>query len=184
MTSSGQSKLSSVADQYELDENSAKNEYNRIQQIQAPRYSSDPTNKSLSHIPFVKHSESIINNLQEYSADTAIFQSHRFRVNWSMNPTATTYTSLDFNLAMTNMPIVNLLSPSTVFSSNSSDSDASKLTCVRENCSKYLNIQLDLTNFIASSSNASRLPLLRPKAGNDLIKNFFECTQEIRNQIG
>ena len=165
-------------DQYDLDENLAKNEYNRIQQIQTNRYSNEIANKSLSQIPFIKYSESIINNLQECIADAAIFQSHRFRVNWSMNPTATTYTNIDFNNAMTNMQIVNLLTPSTIFSSNSFDSDNIKLNTIRENSEKYLNIQLELTDFIVKDSSdvrrVSKLPLLRPKAGNSLIKNFFE----------
>jgi len=167
-------------DQYELDENLAKNEYNRC--------STESTNKSLSQISFIKYSESITKNLHRCIADPALFQSHRFRVSWSMNPTAITYTNIDFGISMTNMQIVNLLSPSTIFINNSSDSDNLKLNTIRENSEKYLNIQLELTDFIEKDSEIVRrtykLPLLRPRAGNDLIKKFFECTQEIRNQIG
>lgn len=167
------------AEQYDESE-SAKHEYNRLQQMETLRISSE--SKSLQHIPYIKFSDSIIANLQHYIADAAIFQAHRFRVNWSMFPSSTTYTSLDLNLALTQMQLINLMSPSTIPVNNLSDSDSSKLNTIRDNCTKYLTIQLELTDFIAT--NKCKLPLLRPKQGNDLIKQFNDCIQEIRNQIG
>ena len=168
----------------ETDETTTKYEYNKLQQT---RISSELlSSKSLSQIIYIKYSESIINNLQNCIADSALFQSHRFRINWSMNPTATTFTHLDLNMAMTNMQLVNLISPiSTVSKNNCLETDNSKLITTQTNCIKYLNTQLEYTDFIEkNNATSNKLPLLRTKPGNELIRHFYETTLEIRNKIG
>lgn len=174
-------------DQYETEDGElAKYEYSRMQQMQPSRASSEITTKSLSNIPFIKYSESITCNKQFLIADKALFQSQQFKINWSMFPTAMTYINLDLNLPQTNMNILKLLSPSTVSITQLNDTD--KLNIIQENSVKYLQIQLDLTDFVETSKpiylKQSKLPLLRSKLGNDLIKNFYECTEDIRNKIG
>ncbi len=147
---------------------------------------------------YIKLNDSITNNLQWCLADSSLFNSRRFRINWSLYPTACTYTQLgQVAKNSTFLNLVQIVTP--ILISNGSTSFASldqtnaKLKVLRDNCETYLKIQLELTEFFTSKSSQQKyvlnsekhkLPYLKPKIGNELIKKICDCTMEIRNNIG
>lgn len=130
---------------------------------------------------YVKLEESMTRGLQWCVLDAGLFQSRRFRPFWSLNPQLGHAAS---RLAISNSSIANSLQLFTVFSRPAA---LDRLEKVRENCEAYLNVQLELTDFIHAGEKekrSSRLAWLRPRKGNELIRRCFECTQQIRNSIG
>ena len=61
-----------------------------------------------AELKYVKLSESIVNNMEMCVADAALFQSRRFKVNWSMNPSAAAFSSLCLNGKSTDLTMVNI----------------------------------------------------------------------------
>ena len=144
--------------------------------------------------------QTITRNLEWCVADAGLFNSRRFRMNWSMHRTAFTFTQLASSSGTSSNTCVQLLSPQvTCFSATSPSCDASqqmsKLNVLKDNCRAYLHAQLDLTEFnyspptsggaYSSTANTSlRLPHLATKSGNDLIRQLCELSQQLRNTIG
>jgi len=145
-------------------------------------------------LSFVKLENSIVNNLHNCVADAGLFHSRRFRVNFSLNPTACTFTHLNLNAKSTDMSVVSLMAPSMVTLGHALPQSEpvnmeAKMSMIRENCEKYLQIQLELTdlgeeNLLNTSMGSRRLQIFRPKPGNSLIASCCELTQELRNRIG
>ena len=142
-------------------------------------------------LSFVKLENSIVNNLHNCVADAGLFHSRRFRVNFSLNPTACTFTHLNLNAKSTDMSVVSLMAPSMVTSGHALPQSEPvnlevKMSLIRENCEKYMQIQLELTDLGEENSMTAtrRLQLFRPKPGNSLIASCCELTQELRNRIG
>jgi hypothetical protein len=149
--------------------------------------------------------ESITNGLHWCLADAALFNSRRFRISFALYPTSCTYTRLVASQNKTSSAYfrnaVQLVTPILVNIGNVNATPEvlnAKLEKIKLNCERYLNINLELTEFIRNSNDQnrtqqkqyalsetkSRLPLLRPRSDNELIKRCSECTQEIRNSIG
>jgi hypothetical protein len=139
----------------------------------------------------IKLKDSITNDLNWCLADAGLFNSRRFRVNWSLYPTASTYTQLSNysrHLTYSNKIQLANFDQCTVAISL----DEAKLSQIRANCEVYLRIQLELSDMIAQQNSLAsqnrpvrnHIPLFRTKYGNELIKRCCECTQEIRNSIG
>lgn len=59
-------------------------------------------------LKYVALEESVVNGMHRCIADMALSQSRRFRVNWSFNTTACTFTSLALNLKETDFSRVNI----------------------------------------------------------------------------
>ena len=142
--------------------------------------------------------QTLTKNLEWCLADAGLFNSRRFRVNWSMLKSSFTYLQLN-NATNTSFQFKNVIQfkmpTSTSWWSSSSSSclqteDENKFNRLRENCQVYLQAQLDLTEFNYSNSekslnsNANSLPLLKTKHGNDAIRQMCECAHQIRNTIG
>jgi hypothetical protein len=146
--------------------------------------------------------ESVTNGLHWCLADAALFNSRRFRVSFALYPTSCTYTRLVISQNKTTAAAyfrnsVQLVTPILVNIGNLNTTPeilSTKLEKIKFNCERYLNIQLELTEFTEKTQQKQqqyalteakpRLPLLRPRAKNELIKRCSECTQEIRNNIG
>jgi hypothetical protein len=129
--------------------------------------------------------QTLTKNLEWCLADAGLFNSRRFRVNWSMHKSSFTYLQLNSNNS--NSQFKNLIQfkmpTSTSWWSLQSEETlaTSKFNTLRDNCQVYLQAQLDLTEFQLASN---RLPLLKTKRGNEAIRQMCECAQQIRNTIG
>jgi hypothetical protein len=143
----------------------------------------------------VEYKDSIANGLHWCLADAGFFNSRRFRVTFSIYPTSCTYTQLMSQPRTTYFRnSVQLVTPILVNIGNLNTTPEiinSKLETIRQNSERYLQIQLELTNFLNEQqqqqngiSRQSKLPFLRPEFSNKLIKQFAKCTQELRNSIG
>ncbi|RNA23314.1 nuclear pore complex Nup98-Nup96 isoform X1 [Brachionus plicatilis] len=110
--------------------------------------------------------------------DLGLFNSRRFKANWSMNPSCYTFTQLS---SMTkNSTFRNLCQIKSLNTLSMTDQiPSSKLDKIKENMEKFLAIQLGLTDFV----NRKNLSLLKTKNGNELIKNLDECAENMRNSI-
>jgi hypothetical protein len=136
--------------------------------------------------------QTLTKNLEWCLADAGLFNSRRFRVNWSMHKSSFTYLQLNSNSSNNNSQFKNLIQfkmpTSTSWWSLQSEETltTSKFNTLRDNCQIYLQAQLDLTEFQVASSGGSsnRLPLLKTKRGNEPIRQMCECAQQIRNTIG
>ena len=122
-------------------------------------------------------------NLEWCLADAGLFNSRRFRVNWSH--VHNTFTTAD------NTSKIQLKMPTStswwLSTSTSEAGTSSKFNSLKENCKMYLQTQLELTEFVADASiQKNRLPLLKAKygGGNELIRQMCACSQQIRNNIG
>lgn len=123
--------------------------------------------------------DSFTNNLHWCLSDLGLFNSRKFRVNWSMNPSAYTFTQLSsFSKNSTFRNICQINSLNTL--SMTDQISSSKLDIIKENIEKFLEIQLGLTDFVSRTN----LFLLKTKSGNELVKNFDECAENLRNTIG
>jgi hypothetical protein len=146
----------------------------------------EPSESDVNENRFIKLKDSITNDLNWCIADSGLFNSRRFRVNWSLNSSASTFTRLNY-LPSHNLSFANSIQLVSVhrnlLQTNVTDARLNKLI---ENCELYLNIQLELTDFVKQKipGSKAKLPLLRPKLGNELIRRCYECTQDIRNNIG
>lgn len=146
-----------------------------------------------STVKFIKLADSISRDLEWCLADAGLFNSRRFRINWSMQPTALSYVQLAPQPKNTSfLNVAQFVSPLTI---NSNLLDSSKLALIQEHCEKYLRVQLELSESASQSvdsaqkkyllnTSANKLPFFRPKNGNELIKKCCECAKEIRNVIG
>jgi hypothetical protein len=147
---------------------------------------------------YIKLNDSITNNLDWYLADSSLFNSRRFRINWSLYPTACTYTQLgNMPKNSTFLNMIQIVTPILISNGSTSfaslDPTNSKLKVLRDNCETFLKIQLELTEFFTSKTSQqkyvlntekNKLPYLKPKIGNELIQKLCDCTMEIRNNIG
>lgn len=59
-----------------------------------------------TELKYVKLADSIVNNMHRCVIDAALFQSRRFNIGWSMNPTSATFTSLCLNGKSTDLTMV------------------------------------------------------------------------------
>lgn len=136
--------------------------------------------------------DSIANDMQMCIVDAGLFNARRFRVNWSLNPSACTYGYLTGssarNGALPFASAVQLANFECCLLANSTPDEA-KLAKIKDNCEAYLKIQLDLSELVQFKQLGAqrlklKLPHFRTKLGNELIKRCCECTQQIRNNIG
>jgi hypothetical protein len=130
--------------------------------------------------------QTLTKNLEWCSADAGLFNSRRFRVNWSMHKSSFTYLQLNSssnnNSQFKNLIQFKMPTSTSWWSLQSEETLAtSKFNTLRDNCQVYLQAQLDLTEFQLASN---RLPLLKTKRGNEAIRQMCECAQQIRNTIG
>lgn len=156
------------------------------------------SNQIESTLNYIKLNESITNDLHWCLADSGLFNSRRFRVNWSLSPTAYSHTRLNpVPKNSTFLNIIQIVTPILVSNGGSSftalDSNNAKLKVLRDNCESFLKVELELTEFLTSktsqqkyilNSERNKLPYLRPKIGNELIRKCCDCILEIRNNIG
>ncbi|CAF0852273.1 unnamed protein product [Brachionus calyciflorus] len=141
---------------------------------------SDAQVPSISSKSLIEFKNSFTNNLNWCLTDLGLFNSRRFNINWTMNPSCYTYTQLapvPKNATFRNMCLVKSLNtlslPETI--------PAQKMKTITENTEKFLQIQLDLTDFVHRSNN---LNLFKVKSGNQLVTFLNECTENLRNSIG
>jgi hypothetical protein len=165
----------------------------QIQQQQAPQ--KQQYNQDLTNIDQSSHNEnqSLTKNLEWCLADVGLFNSRRFKVNWSMHMTPFTFMQLSrFQSQSKPLSFLNSIQfrqPLSIsfLSNNSNDPDILntnvKFKSLVDNCKFYLQAQLDLTEFIPQSNANHKLPLLKTKRGNELIKQMCECANQIRNTI-
>ena len=136
---------------------------------------------------FIPLNESVLFNLHTCVIDSGLFNSRRFMTSWKMNPLGVT--KLELNPKKNQMNLIHVESPSTISFLNANTDPGSKLDTIRENCEKYLKIQLELSEFVTAKRDqhfTSNLNVqqLKPRFGNQIIRSCFECTDQIRNNIG
>lgn len=123
--------------------------------------------------------DSFTQNNFMFLTDLGLFNSRKFRANWSLNPSAYTFTQL--SSFTKNSTFRNLCEIKSLNTLSMTDQILSlKLDTIKENMEKFLKIQLGLTDFVSRTN----LCLLRIKSGNELVKNFNECAEILRNTIG
>lgn len=127
----------------------------------------------------IEFKESFAQNLHWCLCDLGLFNSRRFRSNWSMNPSCYTFTELSSNAKKSTFRDLCQIKSLNTFSMTD-QIPMSKLDTIKENMEKFLNIQLNLTDFV----DRQNLCLLKIKSGNELIKNLDECAENLRNSIG
>ena len=129
---------------------------------------------------FIPYSQSFFLNSNNCIIDSSLLNSRRFLVSWKSNPTG--FTRLELNSKSGLMNLVKLESPiSTSFLlDEKNEATAKKIETLRVNCEKYLEIELELSEF----TKEGPVPMLKPRSGNQLIRRFFECTEQLRNKIG
>ena len=132
---------------------------------------------------YISLNESATSGLTWCIADSALFNSRRFRAAWTLNAcTPYAFSRLvpgtGAHHVANAVQLVGLYAPIST--------DESRLNTIRANCVDYLSVQLDLTEFVSKEESklARRLPLLKPKRGNELVRRCFECAQQIRSSIG
>ena len=180
------------ADQLKMDK--------RLQELTLSSTSSQVVPATAS-MGLIRYEESITYQLSYCLADAALFNARRFRINWSASPNASTFVQLALpsnpqslqSLQSSFMSSIQITTPN-MFSklcalrpvTTVHDVSAEKAKVMRDNCTKYLTIQLEETEFIAQPSDETgkKLALLRPKHGNELIRKCCECVTELRNNIG
>ena len=160
-----------------------------------------------SSMGLIRYEDSITYKLSSCLADAALFNARRFRINWSASPNASAFVQLvlpspnagnpqNLSLQTSFMSSIQITTPN-MFSKIGGglrttttmvhDINTEKVKVMRDNCDKYLAIQLEQTDFVAQpadESGSKKLPLLRPKHGNELIRRCCECVTELRNNIG
>lgn len=176
--------------------NKLKEDYDdRLQSLHLNTEISNQQVPSKEPLKLIQLKDSVINGFTWCLADAGLFNARKFRVNWSLRPSAFTYTQLapvPKNTTFLNM--VQLCTPQilNIGGSNFINTSNQKLKIITENLEKYLTIQLDLSEFVTKAPQASnlysndelRIPFLKTKIGNELIRQLSDCTDDIRNSIG
>ena len=178
----------------------------RLQELTLSSTSSSNQVVPASSMGLIRYEDSITYKLSSCLADAALFNARRFRINWSASPNASTFVQLvlpspnagnpqNLSLQTSFMSSIQITTPN-MFSKIGGlratttmvhDINTEKVKVMRDNCDKYLTIQLEQTDFVAQpadESESKKLPLLRPKHGNELIRRCCECVTELRNNIG
>jgi hypothetical protein len=142
---------------------------------------------------YIPLKESLVNNFLSCYSDACLFNARRFRVTWSpclptpstyiqLKPTPNIATAVHLTSAQLITPIVANISPSIQQQQKSSQLEYQTNELMKQNCEKYLRIQLDQSEFqLQNDKKTNKFSQLKPKMSNELISQLNDCTQQICN---
>jgi hypothetical protein len=144
----------------------------------------------IEHGALIKLDDSVMNGYSNCVVDLSLFNARRFRINWSVNSIFTQLT----HLPSSKTAFANAIQFTYPNFFTLKDHNLQKLNTIQRNCEKYLQIQLELSELITQQPKAKskyvidneskRLAYIQSKRGTELIQQFYNCTEELRNNIG